>query len=38
MARLWVDWMLDGKSSLDLTAFKLSRFAEGAASTANKAL
>ena len=32
------EWILDGKSSLELAAFRLSRFAEGATSTANKAL
>lgn len=32
------EWILDGRSSLNLTAFRLSRFVEGAASTANKAL
>jgi len=29
---------LDGKSSLELAAFRLSRFAEGTTSTVNKAL
>jgi glycine/D-amino acid oxidase-like deaminating enzyme len=32
------EWILDGKPSLDLAAFRLSRFAEGAAGTASKAL
>ena len=32
------EWILDGKASLDLTAFRLARFAEGATGTANKAL
>jgi glycine/D-amino acid oxidase-like deaminating enzyme len=32
------EWIVDGKSSLDLAAFRLSRFAEGATKAANKAL